>query len=82
MAVVPIKPGVEKKEPKKPDADLVSHFRMLMEAAERGEIQAYAGGWVLDDVRDNYAFLSEDEWAPVVCFAVRLILNELESPFE
>lgn len=81
MKVVPIKPGIDKK-PQEPNLELVAYFEAMKQAAERGEIQAYVAGFVIAEERDNFQFLEAEEWTPAVCFSVRLVLNELESPFE
>lgn len=82
MKVVPIRPGVETiKKPPDVDKDLVAHLKALLEAAERGEVQAYVAGYVLREEGDHW-YMSTEGWVPQMTYEVRLALHELESPFE
>lgn len=81
MKVIPIKPGIDNNN-NKPDPELVAYFQRMKEAAERGEIQAYLGGFVINDERDDYVFLPDEDYAPALSFEVRQTLYQLESPFE
>lgn len=78
MAVVPIKSGEVVIKPPKLDQDLIEHLKVLLAAAERGEVQAYLAGYVLEESAD-YWFTSEPEWIPDLSFTARKGLALLES---
>lgn len=76
MNIIPIRPGVVKAP--KVDPDLVGHLKLMLDAAERGEIQGYIGGYVLDESSDFW-FMAEPEWIPHLSFVTRKGLAQLES---
>lgn len=79
MNIVPIRPGVIKTP--KLDQDLIEHLKLLLAAAERGEVQAYLAGYVLEESADFW-FMAEPEWIPHLSFTARKGLALLESDDE